>query len=505
MKTDKLILWLLIAAKFVLQFVLIDSGYELHRDEYLHLDQAHHLAWGYLSVPPFTSWISWIILQLGNSVFWVKFFPALFGALTLYVVWKATEALGGGLFAKTLAGMCILFSVLLRLNTLFQPNSPDVLAWTSALYFFILYIKTKQGKWLYLMALVFAFGFLNKYNILFLALGLLPAILLSPQKKLLTKKEFYLALLLAFLLVLPNVIWQIVNNFPVLHHMRVLSETQLVNVDLTGFVVSQIYFFVGGIFVLFAGFYSLWGYKEFRPYRLLFWLFVFTMGLYVWFKAKDYYTIGLYPIYLAFGSVFLENALKSSRGLWLKVPLLALPVLFFILISKFAFPNRTPEYIEAHHDRYLKMGMLRWEDGKEHKMPQDFADMLGWKELAEKVDRAYSSIQNPGATLVLCDNYGQAGAINYYSKLGIRAVTFEADYMNWFDLSQPYKNLIRVKNGSEREREMEKTSPYFTKAFIADSISNDNAREFGTLIFVFENAQIDVNKRVASEIESVRW
>jgi hypothetical protein len=44
-----------IALKFLLQFLLLSSEYDLQRDEYLHLDQANHLAWGYLSVPPFTS------------------------------------------------------------------------------------------------------------------------------------------------------------------------------------------------------------------------------------------------------------------------------------------------------------------------------------------------------------------------------------------------------------------------------------------------------------------
>ena len=37
-----------IILKFVLQYVLIDPEYDLHRDEYLHLDQAGHPAWGYL-------------------------------------------------------------------------------------------------------------------------------------------------------------------------------------------------------------------------------------------------------------------------------------------------------------------------------------------------------------------------------------------------------------------------------------------------------------------------
>src|SRR5215208_6684263 len=99
MKKNTLILFLFILAKFVFQYLLINPEYDLHRDEYLHLDQANHLAWGYISVPPVTSWISWLIKLLGNGVVWVKFFPALFGALTILVIWKTVEELNGNLFA----------------------------------------------------------------------------------------------------------------------------------------------------------------------------------------------------------------------------------------------------------------------------------------------------------------------------------------------------------------------------------------------------------------------
>lgn len=78
-----------------------------------------------------------------------------------------------------------------------------------------------------------------------------------------------------------------------------------------------------------------------------------------------------------------------------------------------AFPNRSPQYYITHKETFHKLGMLRWEDGKEYPLPQDFADMLGWKELAVKVDKAYLQINDPAQTLVLCDNYGQAGAINF--------------------------------------------------------------------------------------------
>ena len=129
-----------IILKFALQYILISPEYDLQRDEYLHLDQAHHLAWGYLSVPPVTSWISYLIFLLGNSVFWIKFFPTLFGALTLVIVWKTIELLKGNLYALILGATCVLFSSLLRLNTLYQPNSLDVLCWTAFYYIIIQYI-----------------------------------------------------------------------------------------------------------------------------------------------------------------------------------------------------------------------------------------------------------------------------------------------------------------------------------------------------------------------------
>ncbi len=100
--TEALILLVFIITKFILQYVLIHPVYELHRDEYLHLDQAKHLAWGYLSVPPLTSWNSYIILLLGNSEFWIKFFPALYGALTIMVVWYIIKELKGNLFSLVL-------------------------------------------------------------------------------------------------------------------------------------------------------------------------------------------------------------------------------------------------------------------------------------------------------------------------------------------------------------------------------------------------------------------
>ena len=109
MSRNNIYLALFIILKFALQFILLSPEYELQRDEFLHLDQANHLAWGYLSVPPVTSWLSLIIKLLGNSVFWVKFFPALFGALTIVIVWKIIEELKGNTFDLR-RHLCFVFS-----------------------------------------------------------------------------------------------------------------------------------------------------------------------------------------------------------------------------------------------------------------------------------------------------------------------------------------------------------------------------------------------------------
>ena len=495
------ILIVFIGLKFLLQFLLLSSDYDLHRDEYLHLDQANHLAWGYLSVPPFTSWTSYLIQLLGNSIFWIKFFPAFYGALTIYVVWKAIEELNGNLFALILGATCVLFSAILRLNTLYQPNSLDVLSWTVLYFVLIKFINTDNIKWLYVGAVVFAIGFLNKYNIVFLLVGLLPSLLVTEHRKIFLKPTLYFAIVVGLVLIFPNLVWQYNNNFPVFHHLKQLAETQLINVNRFDFLKNQLLFFVGSLIVIFSSFYSLLFYKPFQKYRLFFFSILFTLTAFLYFKAKDYYAIGIYPIYIAFGSVYLANVLKDGWKKYLQPVAIAVPVLLFIPIYKVAFPNKSPEYIVRHSENYKKLGLLRWEDGKDHLLPQDFADMLGWKELALKVDSAYLRLPKKNNTLILCDNYGQAGAINFYTSLNLRAVSFNADYIDWFDLSKKYENLIRVKEAEEVKVELQETSQFFQNSILADSITNQYAREFGTGIFIFTGAKIDIRQRIKDEID----
>lgn len=493
-QVEYLLLLFFILFKFWLQYHLIIPEYSLHRDEFLHLDQGQHLDWGYVSVPPVTAWISYVIYLLGNSVFWVKFFPALFGALTIVVVWKTIEALKGNLFALILGAVSVLFSVILRMNILYQPNSLDILLWTFFFYTIIQYINTENNKWLYIAGVAFAFGFLNKYNIIFLILGLLPAIFLTPQRKVFTNKHLYFALIPAVLIVLPNLIWQFQHVFPVIGHMKELKETQLENVDIGDFIKEQVLFFLGAFFVLIIGFIGFWKYKPFKEYKVFFWAFVLTMTIFIFFKAKPYYAIGLYPVLLAFGAVYTEVLLQGKWLKFLRPITIIIPVLLFVPMYQLAFPNVSPTYFKENPEDYQKLGMLEWEDGEEHDLPQDFADMLGWEELAQKTDKALETIGNTQNTMILCDNYGQAGAINFYSKnKSVKAVSFNADYINWFPLDTKIEKVILVKEVKNKMQAKTNAQKRFGNVMTFDSIENKLAREYGTTIFILKNPKIDFN------------
>jgi 4-amino-4-deoxy-L-arabinose transferase-like glycosyltransferase len=505
MSRKTLLLWFFVILKLGIHCLIIAPEYNLHRDEYLHIDQGKHLAWGYLSVPPLTSWTSWLIVVFGSSEIWVKFFPALYGVLTMVIVWKATETLGGQLYAQIVGATAITFSVLLRINMLYQPNSFDILAWTALYYTILQHLKTKRPAWLYTAAVVVALGFLNKYNIVFLMAGLLPALLITGHYRLLVSKHVYFSAFLVLLLILPNLIWQYEHNFPVIHHMKLLSQTQLVHVSRIDFLKEQVLFFVSSAFVILASLIGFFAYQPFKKYQVFFWSFLFSLTIFVVLKAKSYYAIGLYPILLAFGSVYLERIMMPGR-LWLRATMVILMLTLFVPFIKVAFPIFSPADIAAKPERYKALGLLRWEDGKDHHLPQDFADMLGWKELALKVDQQYSKMKDKKHTLVLCDNYGQAGAINYYSRFkNMNAVTMNADYIDWILLDEEIVNIILVQNADDDDPNRNKEKPLFKKIVRAGRVDTPYARERGTSIYALEEAKVSINKILRADINEARW
>ncbi len=95
--------------------------------------------------------------------------------------------------------------------------------------------------------------------------------------------------------------------------------------------------------------------------------------------------------------------------------------------------------------------MGRW--GKSF-LTQDFADMIGWREMAGKALEAYKMIPENELrnTLIFCDNYGQAGALNYYNRGKMpEAYSFNTDYIYWLPHFKKIQNILLVGNKLDQQ------------------------------------------------------
>lgn len=481
------ILFLLVGVKLALQFVLVNPVYELHRDEFLYLNQADHLAFGYICVPPFTALMSKIIYWLGGGIFWIRLFPALFGTLTVIFTWLIAESAGGSKFSRIIAASAIVFSPLMRINILYQPNSFDILTWTIIFYLLIKFIQSEKNRWLILLSLIIAAGFYNKYNLIFLIAGLLIGFLFTGQRKIFANPFFWKALIISLILLSPNIIWQILHHFPVFQHMKVLKANQLDNNTAIGFLKSQLMFFLGSIPLTLAALVAFSYFKAFRPYRFIGITFIAVLALFAFMKAKDYYAIGIYPVMIAFGSVYLDFILSKKWRNAILPLLISVNIGIFFMTLKIVYPIFTPDEIRQHCGSFEKFGMLRWEDGKNHNLPQDFADMLGWKEMADKSLAGYrliplSELEN---TLVICNNYGQAGALNYYNRNKMaEAYAFNTDYIYWLPRLKKIQNILLVGNKPDDD-----VIGLFEECKLIGVVENEQAREKNTGIYLLTGAK----------------
>ncbi len=497
MQKGNRLLYFLAAIKFILPFFLQNSYYEPHRDEFLYLAEGHHMAWGFMEVPPLLSVFAWFTHLFGDGMFWIKFWPSLFGALTFIVTGKIIQSLGGRSFALVFGFLPFIFGVYLRVHFLFQPNFLEIFFWTMIAYSTLRYIQTEKNSWLYIFGISCGLGMMSKYSVAFFILSLLGGLLLTKHRKIFSNKHFYYASLIALLIFLPNLVWQYANHFPVIVHMHELEDTQLQYISAPDFLKDQLLMNLPCFFIWLAGLYfTAFTYKG-KSYRAFAWAYVFVIGLLLLLHGKNYYSLGVYPAMFAFGAYHLEQfTVKRFRAL--RYVAIIVPLLLGALFLPVALPMAMPEKLAQYYTSsgIAKTGALKWEDLKDHPLPQDFSDMLGWEEMAQKVAAAYNTLNSAEKknTIIFCDNYGQAGAVNYYGeKYHLpQAYSDNASFLYWLPDSLHIDNIILL---TDDENEMQHDFiKNFTYAKLSDSVTNIYAREKGDLIITLKGANDEFNK-----------
>ena len=153
--------------------LLTNTNYGFHRDEFLYLEMGKHLAWGYMEVPPFIAILSAIANFLGSSLFVVRLFPTIAGAIVIFLIGKLAKDLGGKKWGIIIAcSGYLLAAAYLRTNMLFQPVSFNQMFWVITAYLSIQLVRTENPTYWYGIGFSIGIGFLTKYSIVFLIVGL---------------------------------------------------------------------------------------------------------------------------------------------------------------------------------------------------------------------------------------------------------------------------------------------------------------------------------------------
>ncbi len=476
--------------------LLVIGNLEYHRDELLYFSLGEHPAFGFATVPPMIGWLAWLLQNIfGHGLFAVRILPALMSGVMIWLIALIARDLGGSYYSMILSAVGFTITGFgLRSFSLFMPVFLDVFFWTLVLFFLIRYINSGKEKYLLYFGVAAGFSILNKYLIGVLFAGLLVIIPFTRYRIVFTKKMFWSGIAAGVLICFPNIIWQIMNKLPVINHMAELKRTQLVNVDRATFLAEQLMMGAFASVLTIAGLFFVLFDRKGIKYRFLGILVIFVFVVLMLLRGKSYYTIGIFPFLIASGAVSFDNRLKRK---WSRI---LLPVMLVVLTIP-GVPVGLPVYksdglVKYFHILETKYGIViarRFEDNSIHSLPQDYADMLGWQELTSITDKAFRMIKDKKASFIYCENYGQAGAITIIGKKYQlpEPVSFNESFRYWIPRSFNPDITSFIYINSELGPDVQLL---FNKITLVGKISNPDAREYGTSVYLCENPKSSFNE-----------
>ena len=474
--------------------LLTNSAYGFHRDEFLYMALGRHLDIGFWSNPPLIGIFAYLSQLLGDSVFSVRFIPAILGAATVFLTGLMVKDYGGKFFAQLIACLAIMLSpAYLRLFSMYNPVPFEVFYWTLLSFLILRYLKTASINYIYALGIVVGLGMMNKYSTIFFVIGILIGLVFTSYRKLFLSKHFYAAIGIAFCICLPNLWWQYSYHFPVVNHMEGLQESQLVNVDPLSFILDQFLMNLQATPIWIAGLIFLLFNQSGKTFRLLGWIFVSVIFLFLVLSGKSYYTLGVFPITIAAGSYYLEQVFGNKKKM-----IKTLVVIYMFLTSSIVLPlsitflnaDQFSAYCQYLIHEIKLESPMRWEDGQIHALPQDYADMFGWEEFGEKVALAYQQVPNKKQCMIYCENYGQAGAVEHFGKKYNLppVISFSDSYRLWAPekIDDNINTLIYVNDELGDD-----IRAIFEEVKLIGTIEHPYAREQGTRIYLCQKERSD--------------
>jgi 4-amino-4-deoxy-L-arabinose transferase-like glycosyltransferase len=406
-RTDLGVLILLALARLALH-ALTNGQYGFHRDELAVIDDARHLAWGYVAYPPVTPFIGRVALELfGPSLVGLRFFSSAAMSVAMVLAGLMTRELGGSRTAQIVTALAVALSpISLIQGALFQYVSFDYLWWVLIAYFVIRLLKSENPRWWLAIGAVIGVGMMTKYTIAFFIAGVVGGVALTRARRYLASPWLWAGVALSLLILAPNLIWQARHDFISLQFLSSIHARDVAIGRTQGFLIEQ-FIVSANLFTIpfwVAGLYFYFFKPEGTRYRMLGWMYVIPLVLMLVAQGRSYYLAPAYPMLIAAGVVVWEGWLARlaarraglMRGLtWAA---LAVGALLFIPIMLPVAPVNSGlwDFASQVHD--------------------NFVEQIGWQDLTEAAADIYLALpaEERPSSAILAGNYGEAGAINLY-------------------------------------------------------------------------------------------
>ncbi len=410
------------------------SQYGYFRDELYYIACSEHLDWGYVDQPPLIALIVFAVRHvLGDSLFALRLLPALgHGGLVLLTA-DIARRLGASRFAQLLAALCVVIApIYLGLGHLMTMNIFEPLFWMGCIDVAIAIFNGASPKLWLLFGAIAGVGLENKHSMLFFGFAFFVALLLSPERRQLRSVWIWLGGLVAAVLFLPNLIWEVQHHFPTIELLsNVAHSGKNAPVTPLSFLAGQILLmnpitlpvWVAGV---------VWLVRD-RRYRTLGLCWIVLAAVFIAMKGKIYYMSPSFPMALAAGGIVIDHWRPRASGLGPRLYAAAV-VIAGLLLAPLTLPI-LPVRTFIAYQRWLRIGTPATEQHAMGPLPQHYADQFGWPEMAATVARVYNSL--PPADRARCaifaQNYGQAGAIDFFGRrYGLpKAISGHQNYFLW--------------------------------------------------------------------------
>ena len=399
--------------------VNLASPYGFQRDEFLYFGMGQHLRFWRMDFPPLIAVVANLERGIfGESMLAMRLASALAGGAIVYVALRTAQRLGGRTVALPLTALALLTSVLyLRAANLYQPVILDQLWWTLGLYTLLRLRQTGDRRWWLVLGVVGGIGLLTKFSILFFGFSVLIGLALSPQRKELATRGPWLALLIALAIGSPGIVGQLRLGFPVIGQLRDLQSVQLAHVTPFDFVLGQFLLTGPAFFLAVTAVATLLLARRRAQLRIVGWTALAAFATLLFLHGKHYYLGPIYPVLIAIGAVLVEGMSSRWRRRATVAAYAVLQLAWGAVLWPVGLPLLAPERMEAYT---RATGIARLVNGTNTggtlRLPQDYADMLGWEDRVEAVARAYASLDPVRRTkaVIIAGNWGEAGALDFY-------------------------------------------------------------------------------------------